>query len=277
MKHKNLIIYICVLLLSLIGSFLLNGNTVSTPFPYFSMSFKFGPSTIIGTLLISFLTINESFEDRIIGLPVSVLAFSSATILPFVVFTGAFFAILKVENIKFLSFACLNLLALLIFKNDLVISNLIFVISALLILSYSKRIIVLNIFLMYYFTLLDVNNVLYSLQSLIIPICAVLLILLYVLGKVRNALNILALSLILLSPILTMPVLLTAYSLLGLSILFDHYKEREEKVLTSNVTMATIIISISFLSGHAAVLPLIALMAVFVNYNNDKVGMNNAI
>lgn len=277
MKHKNLIIYSSVLVLCLLASYFLNGSTIVTPFPYFSMSFKFGLTTVVSTIVAAILVRGESFEDRLISLPLSVLAFSSASVLPFVVFTGAYFAILKIENIKFLTYAILNLLALLIFKENLVVSNLIFALSALLIISYTKKITLLNVFLIFYFTLLDMNTVLQPLHSVIIPLCAILLLVLYRLGKTRNAINVLALSILFLSPSVILSVILTAYSLVGLSILFDKFKSYDEKVITSNITIATLAISMSLLSGQAVILPLIVILAVFVEYNRNKVEISNAV
>lgn len=277
MKYKNLIIYLAVLIGSILISFFLNGYTVETPFPYFSMSFKFGLPTIVGTLIAAVLVREESYLDRVLSLPLSVFAFSSATILPFVIFTGAFFAILKIENVKFLLFAILNLLALLIFKNDIVISNLTFVVSAFLILSFTKKISLLNLFLFQYFVLLDINSTISSVHLFLIPFCVLLLLFLYVRGKVRNSINVMALALIILSGDVTLSVILTAYSLLGISILFDKYRSNEEKIITSNVTIATIIISMSFLSAQSLLIPLIAVLTVFVEYNKNHVEVNHAV
>ncbi len=275
--RREAIIYLVTFITCFIGLFFISDRIFYTPFTQLALSFKFDIISVVGSLLALFVTRKQSNIDLIFSIPLILLAFASQNIPSYLIFAVSFFSIAKLNNIKFLGFVALNLIALLVFKENVELIYFIIVMTSFVMISLSKKnSIFLTLFLIKYISLINFSATFdYSLQ-IIIPFVALLLIYLYFKQNLVSSLNILSFAVLVLNPNSSVAVTLTCLCLLGLAELITLYSDSSFFVLVSNIVMFTIVLSVSFFTGQATLLPLIVLLTAYSLLSTKKVEVVHA-
>ncbi|EPZ50318.1 putative membrane protein [Bacteriovorax sp. BAL6_X] len=274
---KEYIILIASIFISAILCFVLSGILYSTGFSGLTLGVEFGFLPVVGALFSLYLLRKSDSLSLILMAPLAFVIFGASNMATFLLGTMSLLSIAKLHNFKFLAYLFVNLIGLLIFKDQFYYLFYALVISSLLFIFFSKEdSVLLSLMILKYLTLINYVDYVSSTSIFIVPFIVLLLIGLHFRLRVTNSINILALSLLLLTQVQTLPVLLTALSLLGLSEFIKGSKERMQFIMTANISMMTIILSISFVSGLAKLIPLMVLLTVFVDFCNKSVELNHA-
>lgn len=276
-KTKNIIVYSLTLVFTYIVAYFLDNQLFYTSFQGLNIGFDFNSLTFLASAMALFLCRRNKFIDQVISLPLIVLAFMAINLSTFIITSIAFLAIIKLDNLKFLAFVALNLIGLLIFKSDTNSLILLIAASSLLMIGVSKeKSVFLTLFLIKYFSLIDYGPAISSVASIIIPLGVLLLLWLFFKHYLSNSINVLSFFLVLLTPVLSAPVIITSLSLLGLSELINENRSRMQLVLTANIALLTIVLSLTYLSGQSQLLALVVLLSGFVEFAQRGQELNYA-
>ncbi|POB13167.1 hypothetical protein [Halobacteriovorax sp. DA5] len=265
------------IILSTLLCFFLSGVMYYTGFSGLSLGINFGFLPVVGAFFTLYLMRKSDSLSLTLMAPLSFVTFGAANLATFVLASMSLLSIAKLHNFKFLAYLFINLLGLLIFKDKFYYLFYALVISSLIFIFFSKdESVFLSLFILKYLTLINYSDYVVSTSLLVIPLIVILLVFLHFREGVTNSINILAISILLLNEVNGLPLLLTALSLLGLSEFIKGYKDRLQFIITSNIAMLTIILSLSFLTGLAKLIPLVVLLSIFVEFCNKSVELNHA-
>ncbi len=275
--NKEHLILIASILISAILCFVFSGTMYATGFSGLTLGIEFGFLPAVGALFTLYLLRKSDSLSLSLMAPLAFAIFGATNLATFVLAAMSLLSIAKLHNFKFLAYLFVNLIGLLIFKDQFYYLFYSLVVSSLLFIFFSKEdSVLLSLIILKYLTLINYAEYVTSSAIIIVPFIVLLLIGLHFRSRVTNSINILALSLLLLTQVHTLPLLLTALSLLGLSEFIKGSQNRMQFIMTANISMLTIILSISFVSGLAKLIPLMVILTIFVDFCNKSMELNHA-